>query len=324
MATVVFADLVGSTGIYERLGDAAASGFVTQLTTSLGARFSAHGGRVVKLLGDGLFVLFANEKDALSACVAVQQALFENPVYPRLGEATAVQMQLGMESGDVVEIDGDCFGDAVNSAARLADLAGGAQILTTARVRNALPGALKSLLHSLGPLFLRGKTDATEVFRVQWRSESDSDVTIMSPSFSASVSAALATPIAKSRLSLRSALLHTDAPHADSPSAQSMVLEAPLGRAHIGRTLQSAQELGASQYLLISDSRVSRLHCSITWRGTHWLLADLSSFGTWVYAGAQTTAIALRRTECQLVGTGSISLGCERAEHSPVLHYQVL
>jgi hypothetical protein len=88
-------------------------------------------------------------------------------------------MQLGMESGEVVEIGGDCFGDAVNTAARLADLAGGGQILTTAQVRGALPGALRSLLHSMGPLFLRGKADATEVFRVQWRDESEGEVTVM-------------------------------------------------------------------------------------------------------------------------------------------------
>ena len=56
--TVVFADLVGSTGIFERLGDATASRFVTQLTSALSKTFEQHHGRVVKLLGDGLFVVF--------------------------------------------------------------------------------------------------------------------------------------------------------------------------------------------------------------------------------------------------------------------------
>ena len=52
MATVVFADLVGSTGIFERLGDETAGRFVTQLTTALSRTFEEHNGRVVKLLGD--------------------------------------------------------------------------------------------------------------------------------------------------------------------------------------------------------------------------------------------------------------------------------
>ncbi len=53
MATVVFADLVGSTGIFERLGDETAGRFVTQLTTALSKTFQQYNGRVVKLLGDG-------------------------------------------------------------------------------------------------------------------------------------------------------------------------------------------------------------------------------------------------------------------------------
>src|SRR4051812_42530779 len=61
VATVVFADLVGSTGIFERLGDETAGRFVTQLTTALSRTFEQHRGRVVKLLGDGLFVIFPVE-----------------------------------------------------------------------------------------------------------------------------------------------------------------------------------------------------------------------------------------------------------------------
>jgi len=54
VATVVFADLVGSTGIFERLGDETAGRFMTQLTGALSKTFEEHSGRVVKLLGDGL------------------------------------------------------------------------------------------------------------------------------------------------------------------------------------------------------------------------------------------------------------------------------
>jgi adenylate cyclase len=319
VTTVVFADLVGSTSLYESLGDAAASGFVSQLIAALSKTFESHRGRVVKLLGDGLFVLFLSEADALAACVAVQQGLQENPVYPPAGSIAptrpaalmSVQMQLGMESGEVVEIGGDCFGDAVNTAARLADLAGGGQILTTAQVHSALPGALRNLLHSMGPLFLRGKTDATEVFRAQWRDESEGDVTIMG--------ASMAVPVRTGRLSLR---LHSS--HG-KPQGQTFVLESPHGRANIGRAMHTAEGLDAVQSVEVSDARVSRLHCSVAWRGTHWVLADVSSFGTWVYVGEQVRGVALRRNECQLVGSGYISLGCERsADAAPMVRYQSL
>jgi adenylate cyclase len=314
VTTVVFADLVGSISIYESLGDAAASRFVSQLIAALSKTFEYHHGRVVKLLGDGLFVVFPNEADALGACVAIQQRLQDSPIYPDGPDSTsivAVQIRCGMESGEVVEIDGDCFGDAVNSAARLADLAGGAQILTTVRVRNALPSALKNLLHSMGPLFLRGKTDATDVFRVQWREESDGEVTVMGAGTIA------ATHTGRLSLSLN--------PLFGASHTQALVLESPHGCANVGRTLNSAEGLSGGQPLVVSDARVSRLHCSIAWRGTHWVLDDVSSFGTWVYVGEQPKGIALRRGECQLVGSGYISLGCERnANAAPLVRYQSL
>src|SRR5437868_15110931 len=100
MATVVFADLVGSTGIFERLGDGTAGRFVTQLTTALSKTFEQHTGRVVKLLGDGLFVVFQAEPDALAACVAIQKRLVEKPIHPG-GTGNPVQMQMGVESGEV-------------------------------------------------------------------------------------------------------------------------------------------------------------------------------------------------------------------------------
>ena len=137
MATVVFADLVGSTGLFERLGDETAGRFVTQLTGALSKTFAQHSGRVVKLLGDGVFAVFPQEKDALAACIAVQKRLHDTPVYAG-GVGDPVQMQMGIEAGEVVEIDGDCYGEAVNSAARLADLARAEQILTTRKVRDAL------------------------------------------------------------------------------------------------------------------------------------------------------------------------------------------
>ena len=101
MATVVFADLVGSTGIFERLGDETAGRFVTQLTTALSKTFEEHNGRVVRLLGDGIFTVFQNEKDAIASCVAIQTRLKEKPVYPG-GDGKPVQMQMGAECGEVV------------------------------------------------------------------------------------------------------------------------------------------------------------------------------------------------------------------------------
>jgi adenylate cyclase len=293
--TVVFADLVGSTGIFERLGDETAGRFVTQLTTALSKTFEQHNGRVVKLLGDGLFVVFPAEGDALTACVAIQKRLVEKPLVPG-GLGNPVQMQMGIESGEVVEIEGDCYGDAVNSAARLADLAGADQILTTQRVCDLLATEQKRKLRSLGPMYLRGKHEVTEVFRVDWQPQRDVEATMMGVSL-------FKAPTAEANLEM-------------TTGVQSFKLQPRGERMTLGR--------GTTANLAINDSRVSRIHATVEWKGGHFILSDVSSFGTWVYFGNQTEPVILRRTECYLVGNGQVSLGCDRqAEAAPLVSFVV-
>ena len=294
MPTVVFADLVGSTGIFERLGDETAGRFVTTLTTALSKTFEQHNGRVVKLLGDGLFVVFARESDALTACIAIQQRLVDKPLYPG-GMGTPVQMQMGIESGEVVEIEGDCYGDAVNSAARLADLASADQILATQRVFDALPPAQQAILRGLGPMYLRGKTDATEIYRADWLPQRESDATVMGVS--------MFKPPSESHLEL-------------TAMGQTLRLHPSGERLTLGRSTTAT--------LPLNDSRVSRIHATAEWRGGHFVLSDVSSFGTWVYMGNQVEPVVLRRTECYLVGQGVIALGCDRsAEDAPLASFSV-
>ena len=280
--------------MFERLGDETAGRFVTQLTTALAKTFQQHSGRVVKLLGDGLFVVFPAEQDALTACIAIQKRLVERPVVPG-GMGRPVQMQMGIESGEVVEILGDCYGDAVNTAARLADLAGADQILTTQRVRDALPPAQQGELRSLGPMYLRGKADATEVFRVDWQVDREADATVMGVS--------MFQPPSQAQLEI-------------TAGGQTLRLDARADRITLGRS--------ASANLFVNDSRGSRIHATVEWRGGQFVLSDVSSFGTWVYVGNQDEPVVLRRTECYLVGNGHIALGCDRqAEDAPLARFAV-
>lgn len=60
---------------------------------------------------------------------------------------------------------------------------------------------------------------------------------------------------------------------------------------------------------MVNDQRVSRLHAKIEWRDNHFVLSDLSSYGTWVKFAGSDTELALRRGECVLHGNGDIALG---------------
>jgi class 3 adenylate cyclase len=311
MATVVFCDLVGSTGLFEKLGDATASHLVTQLNSALGRAIEQFEGRVVKTLGDGIFAVFVHEEQAFNACCQIQREMQDRPLMLFADEKLAVssgtfrslriELQIGMESGEVVEINGDCYGDAVNSAARLADLAGARQILTSERVRDALPAQRQGELSSLGPMYLRGKGETTTVYRVNWqkRDDVDPDATMLGVSF-------------KDALRTQELALNFQGKSVKLQQTGSAIKAIHMGRANTCE-------------LEVSDPRVSRTHASVQVRGNQFVLTDASSYGTWVYAGSQSEPLVLRRTDCVLVGEGEISLGCERtAAEAAIVRFSVL
>ena len=120
--TVVFTDLTGSTSVFETLGNAKATKAVTQLTRWICDLFESRGGRVIKTLGDGVLAVFPDASTAIDAAVQMQRShqknLFQQPAAERL------PIRVGVATGDVEIVDGDCFGDAVNIASRLSDLSG--------------------------------------------------------------------------------------------------------------------------------------------------------------------------------------------------------
>jgi class 3 adenylate cyclase len=294
MPAVVFADIVGSTGLFEKMGDTNASLLITQLTGVLGKVFEQHNGRVVKLLGDGVFAVFPHAGDALAACVSLQVRFKTEPVMP-MGAGRPIQMQMGVESGEVIEIEGDCFGDAVNSAARLADLAGADQILTTQNVWNEILATQRPILRSLGPMHLKGKAQTTHIYRVEWLTDRDMDATAMGTS--------MYMPAKHQTLAL-------------TMVGRTQVFDIPATVITMGRSTEAT--------LPILDPRVSRVHATITSRSGQIVLTDTSSFGTWVYFGNQVEAVALRRTECYLAGYGQLTLGCKiDAEKAPLVAFEV-
>jgi class 3 adenylate cyclase len=294
MPTVVFADVVGSTGLFEQMGGASASQLMSGLTAQLGKVFEQHQGRVVKLLGDGVFAVFPDAGNAIAACISLQSRFQTEPIIP-IGRTTPVQMQMGVESGELIEIDGDCFGDAVNSAARLADLAGADQILTTQNVWDGLVAGQRSSLRSLGPMQLRGKTQTTHIYRVEWQTGRDLDATAMGVS--------LNLPVKHQTLAL-------------TLQGRTQTFEVTTTGITVGRSTDAS--------LPVLDPRVSRIHATICRRGGQIVLTDASSFGTWVYFGNQPEPVALRRTECFLVGYGQISLGCRMdADKAPLVAFEV-
>src|SRR5512137_1435094 len=151
--TVLFADLRGSTALYETLGNAEATSVVTHCVNALCRPVADCGGHVVKTLGDGLMAVFPMPSPALTAAMVMHDLL--DAMVTRGSERGAsaglrsLRLQVALARGEVVEMAGDCFGDAVNVAARLLDHAGDNETLVTAPVLAGLSRTHKPLFRSL-------------------------------------------------------------------------------------------------------------------------------------------------------------------------------
>ncbi|MDQ0591069.1 adenylate/guanylate cyclase domain-containing protein [Variovorax paradoxus] len=282
-STVVFADLTGSSRVFEAMGNARATDMVTRLTHWIGSICEAHEGRVVKSLGDGVFAIFSNAATAMQAVIELQRyhqkRLMAWPVPLRMA------LQIGVASGEVVEVEGDCFGDAVNLASRLSDLAGPGQIWATDTAIAQL-GETGVRHRDLGLITIRGRSEMSAVHRIDWQEEMTSLLTLP---------AALAPPRPPDSSPGQIELAWLDV------RAMFRTEELPI---HLGR-VHDAQ-------FVVNDPRVSRLHARIELRHGSCVLTDLSTYGTWVRFhgnGAPSHEVALRREECVLHGRGEIGLG---------------
>lgn len=299
-STVVFADLFGSTGVFESLGNAKATEVVTQITAWLAEKFKLNGGRVVKFLGDGVLVLFEENSDAVAAVVDVQRA-YEARL-TQVSSGPYMPLRIGVARGDVEMVDEDCYGDAVNIAARLSELTGPHQIWVTREVIEGnplLPGMRPRLL---GPIHVRGRAEPCTIYQIEWQEDIDSEFfTIQSPladGFEESQRDVLGSQIELFWLDNRKTF---------------KAFELPV---HIGRIREAE--------FVVSDLHVSRKHARLDWRNGSVVLADVSSYGCWVRFFGGGADLLLRREECVLHGRGEISLGTPFSDPSaPVVTFLV-
>lgn len=282
--TVVFADLTGSTRVFEALGNAKATQAITRLTDWLGKVCVARRGRVVKNLGDGVLMVFSQSADAIEAVTDMQRLHTER--IKNWPDKLKMHLQIGLAQGGVIEQAGDFFGDAVNLASRLSDLSGSDQIFASSSVIDQLPGDTLARFRSLGAMDIRGRTEACNVYQVEWKSEVLSDFFTLPAGFATSPVSASAQQIDSISLTwLDLTVTFTS-------------IEMPI---HLGRV--------AEAQFVVNDPRVSRLHARISWQAGKFYLADTSSFGSWVRFAGGADVIALRREECVLLVGGDVALG---------------
>jgi len=294
--TVLFADLRGSTSLYGTLGNAAASSVITQALRALCAVVEAAGGAVVKTLGDGLMAVFERAPQALEAAHGMHQALAATAVQPGAPAGwRGLRLQVGMARGEVVEVEGDCYGDAVNVAARLLEHAGDSETLVTAEVLAGFPARSRKLFRPLDRLQLRGRAEPVPVHVLGRGARTDGLPTQFGDQ-----------PPPERPLGLRLSWLEQ---------------RRDFGLAHLPLVLGRSPLASFS----VDDNRVSRSHARIDWHGGAFQLTDLSFNGTYLRFGAEGEVLPLRRGTCALHGQGAIGLGASPLDLSPaVVRFEVL
>jgi adenylate cyclase len=277
--SILFVDVSDSVGLYESLGDAAAFREVHDYLNVFKDVAVECDGRVVKTIGDGALCAFADVDAAvLAAC----------EMHTRVEEKQAVQqrkisIRIGLHHGPVLVSDDDVFGDTVNIAARMSQLAAAGQIISTGDTieRLSAQGQQRHATRRLDALAVKGKQEAVTVFEVLWQTGSG-DYTQMPGRLDSALHDA-----GISRLRL-------------THGGGEVVVVASVS---IGRH--------ASHGIALKDPMASRNHAQIERRKDKFVLMDLSSNGTFVTM--QTgEEFKLRREEMLLHGSGEIAFG-----HSP-------
>ena len=169
LATVIFADISGSVALYESLGNERAAEAVAQLTDWIGTCIHSHAGRVVKKLGDGVLGVFGDAASATAASSAMLRAHEQRQA--RWPHPIRMDIRVGMATGDIVEVDCDCYGDAVNVAARLCERSGPGEIWATETLVLLAGVAPAVWFRNLGAMEIRGKGGPLVLYQAEWRQD---------------------------------------------------------------------------------------------------------------------------------------------------------
>jgi class 3 adenylate cyclase len=274
---IVFADVVGSTKLYELLGDLRAREMVSICIDVMRTATEQNHGSVIKTMGDEVMATFPTADDALNAAAQMQKQIVLHAGL-KIGEQS-VAIRIGCNFGPVVVENRDIFGSAVHTANRMTSQAKAGQIITTATMVERLSNEWRASVRQIDIATLKGRSSEVALFEVLWQID---DVTSMVPAITSRerVDKAL-------RLRLRY-------------QGQEILVEG--GRSNI--TLGRAEE----NDLVIKGNLISRLHARVEFNRNKFMLIDQSTNGTFV-VGKDGEESFVRRDSMQIRGEGLIGLG---------------
>jgi class 3 adenylate cyclase len=291
---ILFADIVGSTQMYTRLGDARALAVVTQCFETMARAVTGQGGQVVKTIGDEMMAAFPTSDAALLAAMDIRRAMATLPPVPDSDPPLRPRVRIGLHHGPALFDNDDWYGDTVNLAARVAAVAASGQVLTTGELRDSLPPPLRALTTEFAEIEVKGRRDPVRIARVA-EDQSGPETTLIR------VAPATAAPVPEASLRL-------------VQNRRSWIV--PAGT----RSVVCGREAGCD--VALSGALASRRHATIEIRRDKVVLVDHSTNGIWLMVDDERP-VRLLREEFGMTRTGRIVFGNPQAADADILQFTV-
>jgi len=287
----MFADIAGSTRLYNQLGDDKAELLISTRLAIMCNITTNNNGLVIKKIGDEIMCRFPTAEDAALAAT-------EMHIKKVTSDASApLNIRVGLHYGNIIEKNNDIFGDAVNIAARLAAIAKANQSITSKSFINELSSSSQSKTRLFDSARIKGIDEEIEMYQLLWE---EGNVTTFAT-----------------------------AQHIQliSQSKVSIVLKCNgEERFYTDSDIHSAVSIGrdTSCDLTLDAKFASRSHLNLEFRRGKFVLIDHSTNGTYVKLKDQDDMF-IRREELPLIGEGYISLGeGYKPENTSNIYFSVL
>jgi len=288
---IVFADVVGSTQLYDKFGDTKASETVALCLDVMKDATHQFNGTVIKTIGDEVMSTFPTVEDAMNASVMMQSRISAES---KQDDRIPVSIRIGCHFGPVVQEQNDIFGAAVHTANRMTSQAKARQIVISGGTVERMNPELKKQTRQIDVATVRGKLDEVALYELLWNPE---EATSMLPTIEWEN---------KAKKAARLVLEFRDQVVEVNDQCKSVI----IGRAE-------------DNDLIIKGNLISRIHAKVEMRRGKFMLVDQSTNGTFVQ-NIQGEETFIRRDTAEIKGEGTIGLGrAESPGASLAIHFKI-
>lgn len=289
---IMFADVVGSTQLYDEFGDTKASETVAVCLDVMKDATHQFDGTVIKTIGDEVMSTFASVDEAMSAAVMMQGQI---TLQSKKEGSIPVSIRIGCHYGPVVQEQNDIFGAAVHTANRMTSQAKARQIVLSGESVDQLGADLKKQTRQIDVASVRGRIDEVALYEYLWNPE---EATSMLPTIEW-----------ENRVRKASRLVL---------SFRDLTVEVNDQNKHVNIGRADDNDM------VVKGNLISRIHAKVELRRGKFVLIDQSTNGTFLQ-NLQGEELFVRRDSTEVIGEGTIGLGrAEQPGSSLAIHYKTM